>query len=282
MNLEAVITRKFPPVVQSYTARDSMIYALGLGYGADPLDPYELQYVYERNQKVVPSQCVILGYPSFWMQEPEYGIDWVHLLHAEHRFDIHLPLNPAGTVKAEYRIIAVEDKGAGKGALLYIEKKLFEECGALVATIVQSLFLRGDGGCGSFGTPPPPVPSLPQRSADLVVTLTMSQRQALIYRLSGDYNPLHADPEIASSAGFAKPILHGLCSLGMATRVLIEHFGGGEPETLRSLFVRFSKPVFPGETIRYRFFQEGQRILFLAEAPDRDVIVLDRCEAVMN
>ena len=144
------------------------------------------------------------------------------------------------------------------------------------------MFLRGDGGCGSYGKAPPPAASLPDGSPDCVVTLTTLRQQALLYRLCGDFNPVHADPEIAKKAGFAEPILHGLCSMGMATRAVLEEFCGGNPDELRSLFVRFSSPVFPGDSIRYEFYRDATRVRFRARAAERDVIVLDRCEAELT
>jgi len=282
VDLEAVRTRVFASVSQSYVQRDSMLYALGLGYGANPTDPAELQFTYEKGLKTVPSMCVVLGYPGFWMAEPKYGIDWVKALHAEHYFEIHKPIPPEGALRAEHALPAVEDKGDGKGALLYIEKRLFDESDELVAMIRQTMFLRGDGGYGGYGSPPPPPEALPDRAADKVTDIALLPQQALIYRLSGDYNPIHADPELAAKAGFSQPILHGLCTMGLATKALLAEFGGADPAKLKSLYVRFSKPVFPGETVRFEFYDEGQQVRFRARAVERDVVVLDRCRAELR
>jgi acyl dehydratase len=171
----------------------------------------------------------------------------------------------------------VADKGAGKGAILHLVKTLNDAiAGVKLATIRSVLFLRGDGGCGSFGNataePSPLAEQTPSRIKD-IATLPQS---ALIYRLSGDYNPIHADPDAAAKAGFERPILHGLCTLGVATRAILAALADGRPDRLRSLSVRFSRPVFPGETIRTEFFTIDDQIRFRSRVVERDVVVLDR------
>ncbi len=281
MNLELLQSLRIPVVEQQYAFKDSILYALGLGYGEDPLDPAQLQFVYEERQQAVPSMCVVLGYPGFWLRDAVLGVDWVRMLHAEHSFTLHRPLKPAGSVRSEHSITAVVDKGAGKGALLYVEKKLFDEQGPL-ATILQTLFLRGDGGCGSFGAPPAALAATPEREPDLVAQVRTSPRAALIYRLSGDFNPVHADPAVAKAAGFDRPILMGLCTMGIATRAAVQHLCGGNPERLRSLAVRFSKPVFPGETIEFRFYRSAEGAQFVARSVERDITVLERCQITVG
>lgn len=279
MNLENLRNLRLSSIRQNYTSKDSILYALGLGYGTNPLSAEELQFVYEKDQKAVPSQSVVLGYPGFWMQKPELSVDWVKLLHGEHYFEIHQPLKPKGTIRSEHTVSAVDDKGEEKGALVYVEKKLYDEADVPVATIRQTLFLRGDGGCGSFGLAPAPAPTLPDRPADASIDIPTVPQLALIYRLSGDFNPVHADPVVAANAGFDRPILMGLCTMGLATRAAITVLLGGQPELLRSMFVRFSKPVFPGETIRFAFYRHGNgETSFSARSLERNVLVLDRCQ----
>lgn len=278
MHLDVLRNLKLPPVRQAYSFKDSILYALGLGYGSDPCSAQELQFVYEGAQKAVPSMAVVLGYPGFWMQDPALGIDWVKLLHGEHHYEIHRPLPACGVVRSEHSVPAVDDKGPGKGALVYVEKRLYAQDGDCVATIRQTLFLRGDGGCGSYGTPPAPAAALPERAPDSTVDIATLAQLALIYRLSGDFNPIHADPGLAAEAGFDKPILMGLCSMGLATRAAIAHLAGGDPHRLQSMFVRFVKPVFPGETLRFEFFSHAGGAAFRARSLERDVLVLDRCD----
>jgi acyl dehydratase len=281
LNLEAVRNLRFEAVTQNYAVRDSILYALGLGYGSDPADPGQLAFVYEDNLKTVPSMCCVLAHPGMWVKEPALGIDWLKILHGEQSFEIHNPIPPEGTVVGNYENVALEDKGAGTGAILHQVKKLHDKAsGRLLATVRSVLFMRGDGGCGSFGELPAPARPLPERAPSSAREIATLPQSALIYRLSGDYNPIHADPVAAAKAGFEAPILHGLCTLGVATRALLSAFANGIPERLTSLSVRFSRPVFPGETIRTEFFESGDEIRFRCRVVERDVIVLDRGTAV--
>jgi acyl dehydratase len=248
-----------------------------LGFGEDPLSPSQLTFLYEERLKTIPSQCVVLAHPGFWAKRPEFGIDWVKILHGEQSFQIHRPIPVEGVVRGEYEIEALDDKGAEKGAVLYQVKRLYEgESNELLATVRSVLFMRGDGGCGSFGALPPPATPLPDATPDKLCEIRTLPQQALIYRLSGDYNPIHADPVAARMAGFDRPILHGLCTMGFATRALIETYAPSEPERLTSMFVRFSKPVFPGETIVTEFFESNAEIRFRCRVKERNAVVLDR------
>jgi acyl dehydratase len=281
VNLEAVRNFRFEAVAHSYTRKDSILYALGLGYGSEPTDPVQLAFVYEDDLRIVPSMCCVLAHPGMWVKEPALGIDWLKILHGEQSFEIHNPIPPEGTVVGTYENVAVEDKGAGKGAILHQVKRLHDKAsGQLLATVRSVLFMRGDGGCGGFGEVSPPAQPLPERAPSSVREIATLPQSALIYRLSGDYNPIHADPGAAAKAGFEAPILHGLCTLGVATRALLSTFANGTPERLKSLSVRFSRPVFPGETIKTEFFESGGVVRFRSRAVERDVIVLDRGSAV--
>jgi len=188
---------------------------------------------------------------------------------------------PEGTVVGTYAIVAVEDKGAGKGTILHQIKKLNDKAsGQLLATVRSVLFMRGDGGGGGFGEIPEPAQPLPKSAPSSACEIATLAQSALIYRLSGDTNPIHADPAAATKAGFEAPILHGLCTLGVATRALLSTFANGAPERLKSLSVRFSRPVFPGETIKTEFFGTGGEVRFRSRVVERDLIVLDRGSAV--
>lgn len=253
-----------------------MLYALGLGYGSDPLDTSQLNFVYEADLRAVPSICCVLAHPGFWAKRPELEIDWVRLLHGEQSFEIHCPVPPEGTVNAGYEISAVADKGTGKGAVLHLVKTLNDAGGKKLATVRSVLFLRGDGGCGSFGIVPSEASPLSEQPPSEIQDIATLPQGALIYRLSGDYNPIHADPAAATRAGFERPILHGLCTLGIATRAVLASLADGEPDRLKLLSARFSRPVFPGETIRTEFFNTVGQIRFRSRAIERDVVVLDR------
>jgi acyl dehydratase len=283
MDVEKIRNLNLEPIEQRYEVRDTILYALGLGYGADPLDAAELPFVYEQDLKVVPSICSVLSHPGFWLKDPAYQVNWIKVLHAEQAFAIHQAIPPAGTLRGEYRIAGAEDRGAEKGVLLHVEKTLYDlQTGVKVATVRSTVLLRGDGGQGSFGTPVRAAVPLPARDPDRVLEIPTLARSALIYRLSGDWNPLHADPTIARQAGFDRPILHGLCTFGIACRAILQTYCSNEPARLRSMFARFSSPVFPGETIRVEFYEGGDEIGFKAIAKERGIVVLDRCSASIN
>jgi acyl dehydratase len=278
MNLEALKSYRFEPIEHQLTWRDTILYALGLGYGFDHVDRAQLQFVYEQGLKAVPSMACVMGYPGFWMQQPELEIDWVRLLHGEHYYEIHRPLPVAGKLIAEHRITGVDDKGEGRGAVVNFEKALYDDTGTLLARVEQSNFLRGDGGCGGFGSPAKARPPLPEGPPDAICELPTSRQIALVYRLSGDYNPVHADPDVAREAGFREPWLAGMCSMGLATRAVISRFCENDPARIRSMFVRFRNVCFPGETMRYEFYRTDDGARFRATCKERDVVILDRGE----
>ncbi len=281
MDIEKIRTMAIDPIIQPYDKRDTILYALGLGYGADPLDEAELPFVYEKDLRCLPSYANILCHPGFWAQDPQFGIDWVKILHAEQDLVMHQALPATGAIRGEYRVAGLEDKGEGRGALLHQEKDLFDDAtGDHLATVRSTLFLRGNGGEGGFGDAMPAAQPVPDRAPDRIVEIATLPRQALIYRLSGDWNPLHADPAIARKAGFDRPILHGLCTKGLANRAILASYCDHDVARFQSMFVRFSKPVMPGETIRFEFFEEGAgQLRFRAVAVERDAVVLDRCSA---
>jgi len=275
----------FQPVEQRYTERDTMLYALGLGLGQDPLDREQLRFVYEDGLRALPMMAVVLGYPGFWAKDPATGIDWVRLLHGEQSLELHAPLPAAGTVVGLTRVTAVVDKGAGKGALLVAERDIRDAAGGRLLAVSRSVaFLRGDGGFAAAGQPsdpPPPAPEpTPDRAPDLVCELPTRPESALVYRLSGDYNPVHADPAVAQAAGFARPILHGLCSFGISGVALLRLLAGWDPARLQSMGCRFSAPVFPGETLRVEIWHRGGgHHAFRTTAVERDRVVLSHGSA---
>lgn len=279
----ALKARKFPEVEQTYTAKDTMLYALGLGYGYDPMDESQLQFVYEKNLKALPTMAVVLGYPGFWVKDPDSGIDWVRIVHGEQSLTVHKPLPAAGTVVGVTRIKAIVDKGQGKGALLFQERTIRDKSsGDLLATLDHVTFCRADGGFsdkegnGPKGgdAPPPPKPAVPDSAPDAVCDLPTLPQAALIYRLCADDNPLHAEPAVAKAAGFPQPILHGLATYGVAGHAILKTYCDYDPARLKTLSLRFSSPVFPGETIRTEMWKEGNRVRFRATAVQRDIVVL--------
>ena len=280
-------SRVFPPVRQHYTERDTMLYALSLGLGNDPLNASALPFVYEGLEgglRALPSQAVVLGYPGFWAREPDTGIDWVKLLHGEQRMRLHRPLPASGEVVGHNRITHLTDKGEGKGAIMVTERRLETAAGELLATVQQVTFLRGDGGYSQQGGGQPsdaPLPALqptPQdRAPDFTDTQPTRPEAALLYRLMGDYNPLHADPAVAAKAGFERPILHGLASYGLVAHAVLRRCCGGDPARLKALDIRFAAPVYPGETLVTEIWRvpgHPAQVQLRARVLERDKVVL--------
>jgi len=272
-------------VRHGYTAKDTILYALGLGIGSDPMDANQLRFVYEKDLEALPTMAAVLASPGSWMRDrKELGIDFLKLVHGEQGVTIHAPLPVAGTVVGESRVTRIVDKGEGKGAVLHVEKSLKDEAsGQLLATAEQVLFLRGDGGFsgGSGGdAPAPALPAPPDTAPDAVLELPTRPEAALVYRLSGDLNPLHADPVVAGKAGFPKPILHGLATWGHAARGIVQLYCDHEPTRLRSIRARLTSPVYPGETLVLDCWRAGaDEIAFRARVKERDVVVLNNGRA---
>ena len=267
----------FRPIEHAYTSKDSMLYALGLGFGADPTDRKQLEFVYEEGLKALPTMAVVLASPGFWLKDPATGVDWKKVLHGEQGLRLHEPLPAAGTVVGTTRIDEIVDKGAGKGALLYSTREIRDKAsGKLLAEVASVGFLRGDGGFGGTAGVPRKTQAIPERAPDASVEIKTLPQSALIYRLSGDFNPLHADPEVAHAAGFERPILHGLCTYGVAGHALLKLVCDYDPARLKRMDVRFSAPVYPGETVRTEIWSEGDgRLAFRCTVPERNTVVLN-------
>lgn len=281
LDYQIVKSWDFGEIVQDYIQRDVILYALGVGMGADPLDAGQLRFVYEKGLQVAPTMATVLGTPGFWWRDSRTGADWVKLVHGEQRLRLFKPLPAAGSVLAKNRVVSLTDKGAGRGAIAVIRRELYDRAGGgKLAESTQVTFLRGDGGfserSGVSDPGPEPLPAVPERDPDIELELATLPQQALLYRLSGDYNVLHADPEVAQAAGFARPILHGLCTYGMAAHAVLKSVCGYDASALRSLSVRFTAPVFPGETVRFELWRSGDRQLQLrARVAARDTVVLN-------
>ena len=271
-----LLNREFPKITQTYTEKDCMLYALGVGMGADPLDEAALHFVYEENLKVLPSQTVVMAHPGFWAKEDDFGIDWVKVLHAGQEIILHQPMPSSGTVEATTRITEVVDKGERAGALIISDRLVKNaETGEDLCTLVTTILARGDGGFGGERRATPKTDVVPNRDPDQVCDLTTEPNQALLYRLSGDYNPLHASPSVARNAGFKAPILHGLCTLGVVTHALMKSCCDYDPARFKRMRNRFSAPVYPGETIRTEMWHEGDAFYFRAKSLEQDKIVIN-------
>jgi acyl dehydratase len=280
INYEKLLALKIPDAEHSYGERDTMLYALGVGLGHDPTDRAQLDFVYEKNLKALPTFACLLGYPGFWVRDLDTGIDWVRIVNGEQGFTLNAPVKPRGTVVGKTRILEVIDKGAGKGAVLATERTLTDKAtGERIATLTHTTFCRGDGGFGGPKRASPPPQPLPGRAPDAVCDLSTRPEIALIYRLSGDYNPLHSDPAHAKAAGFPRPILHGLATFGIAGRALLQTLCGYDPGKLMAMEGRFSAPVYPGETIRTEMWVDGAAVSYRARIAERDVTAISNGRA---
>ena len=276
MDAEKLRNWKFEDVIQTFTKRDTMLYALGVGCGSDPLDESDLRYVYEDDLVALPTMVTVLGYQGFWLKDSGTGVDWRKVVHGEQSITIHAPVPTSGTFIGRSRITGLIDKGKDRGALLISERDIIaKESDTHIATLVSTSFLRGDGGFGGPSGPTPAVHTLPEKAPDATLDIPTLPRQALIYRLSGDMNPLHADPKVAAVAGFRAPILHGLCSFGVAGRALATLACGGDASRIKHMQVRFSSPIYPGETIRTEIWRNGAEISFRSRCVERDVVILN-------
>lgn len=283
MHVDKVLNYPFPSAEVSYSERDVMLYGLGVNLGLDPMDEAELRYLYEDGLKVLPTYAMVLGHPGFWLKDPDIDLDWVKVLHAEQFLSISRPLPPSGKVKTSFRVTGITDKGPEKGCILYYEKKLSDiDTGDELSRITYGVFCRGDGGTGDHGDVPGVLQPVPDTAPDLSLRRTIDARSALIYRLSGDYNPIHASPPVAAQAGYDRPILHGLCTMGIAAHQLFEHVAGGDENRFTGMACRFSRPVFPGDTVRTDIWTQGNTARFRVTVEDRDEVVLDRGQATLK
>jgi acyl dehydratase len=277
---DKLLALDIPEVEHSYGPKDCILYALGLGFGQDPMNEDELAFVYEKNLKVLPTFALVQGYTPYWLRNPESGVTWNKVVHGEQAFRLYKPVAPQGTVIGRTRIVEVIDKGEGKGALVYSERRIVDKAsGEPLAVLEQTTFCRADGGFGGPKREAPAPHALPARAPDIVCDLPTRPEMALIYRLSGDVNPLHAEPAFAKAAGFPRPILHGLATFGVAGRALLKSLCGYDPARLTAMAGRFSAPVYPGETIRTEIWRDGKVVSFRARVVERDVVAINNGRA---
>ncbi len=260
-----------PETEQRYNARDAMFHALGVGYHPDAAR--ELDFVYEKTLKVAPSLALTLCVRS--LSTMDLGIDFRKVVHAAHALHLHAPLPSEATIVCQTRITEVWDLGSDKGAQLALERGLRDKASsARLATSRMLVLCRGDGG---FGGEPPPVRQapMPMHPADHVFIWKTLPEQAALYRLQGDMNPLHIDPERARSVGFERPILHGLATFAGCVRAVLATALDHEPARLQSVQGRFSAPFFPGETLRVELWTTGPgAMVFQARSLERDTLVI--------
>jgi acyl dehydratase len=288
-----LLNRPLASVRQRYGTRDTILYALGVGAasGSQAWDERHLRFAYEPHLQALPTMCAMLGDPGFWMREPDTGLDWHRLLHGEEAMQWHRPLPPAGEVLAHNRVLRVEDRGADRGALFVVERELHDAAsGELVARTQTTVVARGNGGFSptegpllAMGAPaPPPLPALPERAPDRRLRVPTDPRAPLLYRLSTDLNPLHADPAVARAAGFERPIMHGMCTFGLLGLLLVTEFCDFDATRLAGLRARFTAPLYPGETLECEFWRTGAQVQFRATAIERAAVVLNQGLATLH
>ena len=257
------------PAEFSWTSKDSLLYAMGVGAGVSDPTGFELEFTTENSndvtQRALPTQVVVMGGGS----TPSFGdFNPVHLLHAEQAITLHQPVPAAGTAVATGRVGPIYDKG--KAALVYLETDVADVDGNPIWNTRSGLFIGGVGGWGGDRGPATEW-HLPDREADHVVAYPTRPDQALLYRLNGDRNPLHSDPTFAAAAGFDKPILHGLCTYGFTGRALLHALCDSDPARFGSMGGRFKSPVVPGEVLEVHAWEEDGRAMFQTRVGDRVV-----------
>src|SRR5438874_1345 len=272
VDLKAV-GKKLGAVTHTYTERDVMLYALGVGCGTD-----DLQFTYERDLRVLPTFAVIPSFPAMLNLGGAMDVNPAMVLHGEQRIELHAEIPTSGTITTTPTIKAIYDKG--KAALVVVETDSVDTKGRLLFRNTMGIFARGEGGFGGDRGPSGPRNVPPDRPPDKSIAMKTLPQQALIYRLSGDMNPLHADPNFAKIGGFDTPILHGLCTFGHVGRAVLEKFCGNDPARLKDFEVRFAGVVYPGETIVTEMWDEKSgRIIVQTRTKERAEPVINSAAA---
>jgi NAD(P)-dependent dehydrogenase (short-subunit alcohol dehydrogenase family)/acyl dehydratase/predicted lipid carrier protein YhbT len=291
IDVDTALGYEFPPITTSYDERDLSLYALGVGAARDPLDAKELRFVYENHGEgfqplpsyaVVPAVNAVLKLVAEGKQAPglNYGLDRV--LHGEQYTEVLRPLPPHAKLRHQGKIKDIFDKG--KNALVITDIRTFNaDTGEELVRNEMTIFVRGAGGWGGERGPSSDINVAPERAPDAVVSEKTSENQALLYRLSGDWNPLHADPEFAGAFGFPKPILHGLCTFGHVTRHVLKSFRNSDGRYFKSIKVRFADSVFPGETLQTEMWKESEsRILVRCKVLERNKVVISNAAVELH
>jgi acyl dehydratase len=272
----SVIGKQLDSSVHEYSEKDVILYALGVGCG-----PEDLEFVYEQDLKVLPTFAVIPAFPALFAMGSAMDVNPLMVLHGEQRIELHGAIPTSGRLTTTPTVTAIYDKG--KGALVVTETETADAKGTLLFRNVFGAFARGEGGFGGDRGPSGPRNAPPERKPDAVVEMKTLPQQALLYRLSGDMNPLHADPNFAKIGGFDKPILHGLCTFGYVGRALLKSFCGNEPSRLKDFEARFAGVVYPGETIVTEMWDaKGGKILVQARTKERGEPVINSAAATVG
>jgi len=271
INHDAANNEPGPPSERSWTSKDALLYAVGVGAGSIDPTGAELEFTTENSrdvpQRVLPTFAVIVG-----MGVGDVGpFNMAMLVHGEQAIELHREIPVEGKMLTTARVVAVYDKGSA-AVVMHEATSVDAETGEPMMTTRNSMFIRGEGGWGGDRGPSGPRNVPPERDPDSVVTYQTRPDQALTYRLSGDRNPLHSDPEFAKMAGFDRPILHGLCTYGFTGRALLHSLCGSDPARFKSMEGRFSKPVYPGDALTVKMWVDGGEAIFRTETQNGDVV----------
>ena len=273
----SAVGKELPVQTFEYTDREVILYALGVGATTDELD-----FVYEKNLKVLPTFAVVPAFPAMMSIGQVLEFNPMMVLHGEQRIDLRAPIPTKGKLTTGGKIGAVYDKGSG--AVIVVDSETKDESGTLLFVNRSSIFVRGAGGFGGERGPSATSKNVqPERKPDHTIEYKTSTDQAALYRLSGDRNPLHIDPEFAKLGGFDRPILHGLCTFGHVGRAILHACCGGDPAKFKDFEVRFSGVVYPGETIVTQIWRElASRVLVQASAAERSEVVIANAAATVG
>jgi multifunctional beta-oxidation protein len=273
----SAVGKELAATTYEYTDRDVMLYALGVG-----ATTADLPFVYEKNLQVLPTFAVIPAFPALAGLARVLEFNPMMVLHGEQRIDLRAPIPTKGKLTTNAKISAIYDKGSG--AVVVVDAETKDESGAVLFANMFSTFVRGEGGFGGERGPSATSRNVPpEKAPDYTVSHATSPDQATLYRLSGDRNPLHIDPEFAKLAGFDRPILHGLCTFGHVGRAILHACCDGDPARFKSFEVRFSGVVFPGETIVTDIWREsGDRVVVQAKTAERGEVVIANAGATIG
>lgn len=276
LDIEALEKYSIPDTSMLLTKRDTMLYALSAGVGSNPDDERQLRFVYERDLQALPTMATMLVVPYAWIKKANVGFGG-RSVHAGVEVKLLRPIPVEGTLRGRTRIREVLDKGPGKAAIVRVHREVFfEDTQECICELNWTNMFRGDGGFGGPSQSAEPDPELPSRTPDMVLSMPTLPQQHLFYRLNGDYNPLHADPGVATQHGFPGPILHGLCTFAIAGHALLASLCDYDASRLTSIGARFSQPVYPGETLQIEVWQDADTVRFRTRVPERgNAVVLD-------